>query len=90
MPHRLLKKSLLRTPKLQDDYHSEHAGDTSYCHYEWLVKWCGLDYDHATWELENTSFLYSSEGQILIKEYENRYQRAKTADSSVEKVPLVK
>ncbi|KAI7990761.1 Helicase protein MOM1 [Camellia lanceoleosa] len=81
VPHRFLKKRLLTSPKQQDDHHSEHAGDSSNCHNEWLVKWCGLDYEHATWELENASFLHSPQAQNLIREYENRHQRAKEAAS---------
>ncbi|KAL7173695.1 hypothetical protein ACSBR2_033030 [Camellia fascicularis] len=77
VPHRLLKKRLLRSPKQQDDYHNGHTVDISDCDSEWLVKWCGLDYECATWELENASFLHSPEAQILIKEHENRLQRAK-------------
>ncbi|XP_028070607.1 helicase protein MOM1-like isoform X2 [Camellia sinensis] len=77
VPHRLLKKRLLRSPKQQDDYNNGHTVDISDCDSEWLVKWCGLDYECATWELENASFLHSPEAQILIKEYENRLQRAK-------------
>ncbi|KAL7198220.1 hypothetical protein ACSBR2_020685 [Camellia fascicularis] len=81
VPHRFLKKRLLTSPKQQDDHHSEHDGDSSNCHNEWLVKWCGLDYEHATWELENASFLHSPQAQNLIREYENRHQRAKEAAS---------
>ncbi|KAI8020724.1 hypothetical protein LOK49_LG03G02708 [Camellia lanceoleosa] len=91
VPHRFLKKRLLTSPKQQDDHHSEHAGDSSNCHNEWLVKWCGLDYEHATWELENASFLHSPQAQNLIREYENRHQRAKEVASFaiVDKVLVV-
>ncbi|KAI8020119.1 hypothetical protein LOK49_LG04G03367 [Camellia lanceoleosa] len=91
VPHCFLKKRLLTSPKQQDDHHNEHAGDSSNCHNEWLVKWCGLDYEHATCELENASFLHSPQAQNLIREYENRHQRAKEAASFaiVDKVPLV-
>lgn len=47
------------------------------CHYEWLVKWTGLDYSHATWELENASFLMSPEAVKLMTDYEIRHQQSK-------------
>ncbi|MCE3050207.1 hypothetical protein HAX54_046629 [Datura stramonium] len=43
------------------DVHGIDENDAD-CHYDWLVKWTGLDYSHATWELENASFLRSPEG----------------------------
>lgn len=89
VPRRLLQKRLLMSPKQCDNYLREHTGDKLFCHYEWLVKWHGLDYDDATWELENAAFLNSPEGQGLISVYENRRQRAKKASISPEtdKVP---
>lgn len=53
------------------------------CDYEWLVKWCGLDYDHATWELDNSNFLSSSLGQNLIKSYEVRREMSKQETNKV-------
>ncbi|KAF7121226.1 hypothetical protein RHSIM_Rhsim13G0096400 [Rhododendron simsii] len=95
MPHRLLKKRLLSSPKQQEENQIEPNGDTSHCHCEWLVKWCGLDYEYATWELESASFLQSPLAQSLMRKYENRHQRAKRATSSSlldknKKGPLVK
>ncbi|ONI00774.1 hypothetical protein PRUPE_6G104600 [Prunus persica] len=84
VPRRLLQKRLLMSPKQRDNYLREHTGDKLFCHYEWLVKWHGLDYDDATWELENAAFLNSPEGQGLISVYENRRQRAKKASISPE------
>lgn len=57
---------------------NEHSvADVSDGFYEWLVKWRGLDYEHATWELGNASFLMSPEGENLKLEHENRCQKAK-------------
>ncbi|XP_057484469.1 helicase protein MOM1-like isoform X1 [Actinidia eriantha] len=93
-PHRLLKKRLLRFPEQQDDYHNDYTGDISDCCCEWLVKWCGLDYENSTWELESAAFLKSPQVQSLIRKYENRRQRAKRAASfsqlDKKKGPLVK
>ncbi|CAK9165204.1 unnamed protein product [Ilex paraguariensis] len=88
VPHRLLRKRMLRFPKQQQKYHSGQAGEFSDNHCEWLVKWCGLDYKHATWELENVSFLPTPRGQDLVREYDNRREKAKRAGLTVDKVPL--
>ncbi|GMI81866.1 hypothetical protein HRI_001855900 [Hibiscus trionum] len=83
VPHRLLQKRLLTTPKECDEHHNkEHDVDKLNCQVEWLVKWCGLGYEHASWELENASFFGLPEGQRLIQEYENRKkaQRASKFD----------
>uniref|UniRef100_A0A5B7AM86 Putative helicase protein MOM1 isoform X1 n=1 Tax=Davidia involucrata TaxID=16924 RepID=A0A5B7AM86_DAVIN len=77
VPQRLLKKRLIMSPMQSNGNHSGHAADSSDCYYEWLIKWCGLDYEHATWELENASFLHSPHGQSLVREYENRCENAK-------------
>ncbi|KAK9280486.1 hypothetical protein L1049_014178 [Liquidambar formosana] len=92
MPHRLLKKRLLMPPRQHDEYHCRQAGDILVCHYEWLVKWRGLDYEHATWELENASFLNAREAQSLMTDYENRCKKAKSskADKEMRKGPLIK
>ncbi|KAK7850706.1 helicase protein mom1, partial [Quercus suber] len=85
LPHRLLQKRLLLSPRECDKYHKGPAGDNLGCHYEWLVKWRSLDYEHATWELENASFLCSPEGLGLIRDYENRRRTARST-SRVDKM----
>ncbi|XP_077226776.1 uncharacterized protein LOC143860127 [Tasmannia lanceolata] len=69
VPKRLLQRRLLISP--------EHCGDFLNCRYEWFVKWNGLGYEHATWELENASFLSSPEATKLISDYEGRRKKAK-------------
>ncbi|XP_065876396.1 helicase protein MOM1 isoform X2 [Euphorbia lathyris] len=76
-PHRMLQKRLLRSPKELDNVHEGHVDDVLNCHYQWLVKWRGLDYEKATWELENASFMKLPKAQSLIRDYENRLERAK-------------
>ncbi|KAM3341162.1 hypothetical protein P3S68_028797 [Capsicum galapagoense] len=68
LPQRLLDKMLAAT---------DHSNTDADCHYEWLVKWTDLDYSHATWELENASFLSSREADKLMTDYEIRHQKAK-------------
>lgn len=80
VPQRLLQKRLLMThPKQHDEQHKGHHDDDLNCCHEWLVKWRGLNYEHATWELENSSFLKSREGQRLIEAYESRCKKEKAA-----------
>lgn len=87
MPHRVLQKRLLTTPKECDEHnHKGHDGDNCNCHVEWLVKWCDLGYEHASWELENASFFSCPQGQSLIQDYETRRKKAETA-SKFDKVP---
>lgn len=62
-----------------DEYFGRHCNDSPSCLYEWFVKWNGLGYDHATWELENASFLSSPEGKVLMRDYESRHEKAKKA-----------
>uniref|UniRef100_A0ACD5V9H5 Uncharacterized protein n=1 Tax=Avena sativa TaxID=4498 RepID=A0ACD5V9H5_AVESA len=76
-PHRLLRKRLLIPPKLADDFFSSSDIKYSYCTLEWLVKWRGLGYDHATWELETLPCLHTPEADQLKKNYENRCEAAK-------------
>ena len=71
VPHHLLLKRLLMPTKQRDGYYTGQAGDIPDCLYEWLAKWHGLGYEHATWKLQNASFLNSPEAQSLIREYEN-------------------
>ncbi|CAN1346331.1 hypothetical protein LINPERPRIM_LOCUS40732, partial [Linum perenne] len=59
-------------------------GDNSHvlnCHYEWLVKWCGLDYEHVSWEFEDASFMQTVEVQSLMRDYEARHEKTKSAHS---------
>ncbi|RWR81523.1 helicase protein MOM1-like protein isoform X1 [Cinnamomum micranthum f. kanehirae] len=77
VPQRLVQKRLLMTPKLAAELLSGCGSDALNCCYEWLVKWNGLGYEHATWELENASFLSSHEA--LVKDYECRQEKAKKA-----------
>lgn len=77
LPRRLLRKRLLPSLRQCDKYYEGPAADYPDGRYEWLVKWRGLSYEHATWELENAPFLISPEGQGLIKDYENRRKKAK-------------
>lgn len=78
VPHRLLQKRSIASINNVD------------CKFEWLVKWCGLGYEHATWELENAHFLNSSKGRDLIRDYEDRHKRASGSSSltSMEKVAI--
>ncbi|PHT37753.1 hypothetical protein CQW23_21326 [Capsicum baccatum] len=71
LPQRLLDKRMLAA--------TDHSNTDADCHYEWLVKWTDLDYSHATWELENASFLSSREADKLMTDYEIRHQKAKKA-----------
>ncbi|KAK7261333.1 hypothetical protein RIF29_27642 [Crotalaria pallida] len=77
LPHRLLQKRVLSCVKQHDDHRANHIVDNFRCGFEWLVKWRGLGYEHATWELDNASFFHSPESQSLIRGYEERFQRAK-------------
>ncbi|XVF46309.1 hypothetical protein PTKIN_Ptkin03bG0017400 [Pterospermum kingtungense] len=78
VPNRVLLKRLLTTPKECDEHHHKgHDSDKLNFHVEWLVKWCGLGYEHASWELENASFFDCPEGQRLIRGYETRRNKAR-------------
>ncbi|KAM0999812.1 hypothetical protein PS1_006470 [Malus domestica] len=85
VPHRLLQRRSLMSPKQRENYLGEQIGDNLFCQYEWLVKWHGLDYDDATWELENAASFDSPEGQGLIRDYERRRQRVKKS-SEMDKI----
>ncbi|GAB4850718.1 hypothetical protein Ancab_030018 [Ancistrocladus abbreviatus] len=76
VPHHLLQKRLLKVPE-NSEHVCQDVAVVSSCQHEWLVKWCGLDYDHVTWELEDASFFKKPEGQLLIKEYEARRNKMK-------------
>ncbi|XP_057471915.1 uncharacterized protein LOC130760553 isoform X2 [Actinidia eriantha] len=82
LPQRLLQKRLLC---FCDDYLHEHHGEDSDCHYEWLVKWNGLGYDHATWELDNAGFMKSSKALKLMEDFEIRHKNEKRCFSKEDK-----
>ncbi|KAL2557461.1 uncharacterized protein Fot_02200 [Forsythia ovata] len=83
VPHRLLKKRSIIFSRQQIKHQISPSIDISDCQYEWLVKWCDLDYEHASWELDNSYTLSSPRGQNLMKDYEIRLQKAKrTVDKS--------
>ncbi|CAA3025175.1 helicase MOM1-like isoform X1 [Olea europaea subsp. europaea] len=83
VPQRLLKKRSIIFPRQQNKLQITPSIDISDCQYEWLVKWHGLNYEHASWELDNSSTLSSPQGQNLMKDYEIRLQKAKrTVDKS--------
>ncbi|KAM3375753.1 helicase protein MOM1 isoform X3 [Capsicum galapagoense] len=88
VPHRLLKKRSLMFSKLN----GQDAGDNNKCLFEWLVKWKGLGYEYATWELENANFLKSQHGESLIKDFNIRREKAKRGIDKLQnqKGPLVK
>ncbi|KAH6810386.1 hypothetical protein C2S51_024148 [Perilla frutescens var. frutescens] len=71
VPHRLLWKR-----PIQDKIFVASTNIISVCEFEWLVKWRGLNYDHATWELDDANFISSSPGQELVKDYEIRQGKA--------------
>ncbi|XP_027085680.1 uncharacterized protein [Coffea arabica] len=83
LPHRLLRKRRLMSFSHQDEYPSSNNDAVPYCQFEWLVKWRGLDYEHATWEVDSMKFLHSPQGQRLVREYEIRHQKTrKVSDKS--------
>lgn len=77
LPHRLLRKRRLMSCSHQDECQSSNNDAIPYCQFEWLVKWRGLDYEHATWEVDSMKFLHSPQGQRLVKEYEIRHQKTR-------------
>lgn len=81
-PHRLLQKRLLTSPKQFHGNDVQYDSANQSCHYEWLVKWCGLGYDDISWELENSSFLLSSKALRLMREFDNRRKNAIASDPS--------
>ncbi|KAJ8557657.1 hypothetical protein K7X08_003282 [Anisodus acutangulus] len=86
VPHRLLKKRSLLFSKL----HGQDADDNNKCLFEWLVKWKGLGYEYATWELGNANFLNSRHGETLIKNFNIRREKAKWRIGKNHRGPLVK
>ncbi|XP_068653184.1 helicase protein MOM1-like isoform X1 [Aristolochia californica] len=76
-PQRLLRRRLVISQKDGNvDFGTEHS-DSSSCLQEWLVKWKGLGYEEATWELENESFLSTADALKLMKNYENWHEKAR-------------
>ncbi|XP_065632372.1 uncharacterized protein LOC112025285 isoform X3 [Quercus suber] len=82
VPHRLLQKRMLLFPKQSDESCDGDYDNNSDCRYEWLVKWTGLGYEHATWELDNASFFMSSESSQLISDYESRHKKSESLSSA--------
>uniref|UniRef100_J3MAH4 Helicase protein MOM1 n=1 Tax=Oryza brachyantha TaxID=4533 RepID=J3MAH4_ORYBR len=76
-PHRLLKKRSLMPQKEADEFFNCLGDKYAYCNVEWLVKWKDLGYEHATWELETSSFLCTPEAKDLKRNYENRHADAR-------------
>ncbi|XP_058001369.1 helicase protein MOM1 isoform X3 [Hevea brasiliensis] len=76
-PRRLLQKRSVVSSRQHDETYKGHANDISDCHNEWLVKWRGLDYEFATWELEDASFMSLPKIQSLMRDYEKLHEKAK-------------
>ncbi|KAF0911649.1 hypothetical protein E2562_011655 [Oryza meyeriana var. granulata] len=76
-PHRLLKKRSLMSQKEAEDFFNSLGDKFAYCNVEWLVKWKDLGYEHATWELETSSFLCTPEAKDLKRNHENRHADAR-------------
>ncbi|KAK8944366.1 Helicase protein MOM1 [Platanthera zijinensis] len=76
-PERLLHKRLVVLPESSDECTSGSVTESSNCCTEWFVKWKGLDYDQATWELQNSPVLCSSDAAKLIENYELRCELAR-------------
>ena len=64
-------------PKEAEVFFNSLDDKIAYCNVEWLVKWKGLGYEHATWELETSSFLCTPEAEELKRSYENRVEAAR-------------
>ena len=76
-------------PPIEAEVFFNSLGDKFvYCNVEWLVKWKDLGYEHATWELESSSFLCTPEAEELKRSYEDRFKAARKASdpSKVDKV----
>ncbi|KAK8965102.1 ATP-dependent DNA helicase DDM1 [Platanthera guangdongensis] len=76
-PERFLQKRLVGLPKVVDEHTSVPVSHPLNCCSEWLVKWKGLQYDQATWELESSLLLLCSESPILIEDYERRREHTR-------------
>ncbi|XP_074353561.1 uncharacterized protein LOC141692578 isoform X1 [Apium graveolens] len=80
VPDRLLDRRLILLP--------ENYSNVSDCHYEWLVKWKGLSYNQASWELENTSFMRTPGAMKLINSFEIRHKNSDRVLHSPEETEL--
>lgn len=78
VPQRLLCRRII-----QDTVYVATSTEISVCNYEWLVKWHGLSYDDATWELECAPFLGTSMSQKLMNDYGNRRKKARQEANKV-------
>jgi hypothetical protein len=65
-------------PKEAEAFFNSLGDKIAHCNAEWLVKWKGLGYEHATWELESSSFLCTPEAEELKRSYENRLEAARS------------
>ncbi|GMI84743.1 hypothetical protein HRI_002143600 [Hibiscus trionum] len=74
IPNRFVQKRKLPFP-------TNSADNDLDCTYEWLVKWTGLGYEQATWELDSSSFMTSPESMKLIRDFEIRHQKSETLSS---------
>ncbi|KAJ1257489.1 hypothetical protein BS78_10G000700 [Paspalum vaginatum] len=88
-PHRLLKRRALMPPKEAESFFNSLGDKSVCCNVEWLVKWKDLGYEHATWELEASSFLCTPEAEELKRSYDNRVEAARKS-SDPAKVDKVK
>ncbi|XP_078169539.1 uncharacterized protein LOC144563960 [Carex rostrata] len=75
-PQRLLRKRRLMPESTAYEFYDGPGDNLPYCNAEFLVKWCDLGYEHATWELETSPFLCTEESASLIKSFESRRQQA--------------
>lgn len=78
IPQRVLAKRLL--PNKSNTSLSKLDG----CQFEWLVKWKGLEYNHASWELENAPFLRTPNSLKLIHDFEDRHRKEKEEPDHLE------
>lgn len=81
-PHRLLMKRSLMPPKEAEEFFHSTGDKLAFCNVEWLVKWKDLGYEHATWELDTSSFLCTGEAEELKRNYENRHEAARKASDT--------
>lgn len=68
--------------ELADQFFDRLGNSFTNCYHEWYVKWKGLGYEEATWELESSPFLHTPEALTLMKDYEVRLKGKAAFDSS--------